>query len=75
MGDVYVRYGMPFVDLESGGSLAGMIDAVETALTMCDGRTVIIPGHGEPATRQDLVDYRDGLLRIERRGTGAAAAG
>jgi len=63
-GDVYVSNGLPFVDLASGGSLAGVIAAVETALSLSDDRTVIIPGHGELATRSDLIEYRDRLNTI-----------
>ena len=64
MGDVYVRNGLPVIDLASGGSIAGMIAGVETGLTLADERTVIIPGHGEPATRRDLLDYHDRLQAI-----------
>lgn len=75
MGDVYVRYGLPFVDLASGGSLRGFIAAVDKGLALSDARTVIVPGHGEPATRRDLVAYRDQLLRIAEAVEGQVRAG
>src|SRR5215469_2099899 len=32
MGDIYVRYGFPFIDINSGGSVQGMIAACEDVL-------------------------------------------
>lgn len=64
MGDVYVRYGLPFIDIRSGGTLRGMIACVEAGLAMTDDQTIVVPGHGEPATRKDLMGYRDALVRI-----------
>jgi glyoxylase-like metal-dependent hydrolase (beta-lactamase superfamily II) len=74
MGDTYFAGSYPFIDLESGGSLSGMIAAVEAALVLCDDQTRIIPGHGPLATRSDLANYRDVLnVARERVRTGIAA--
>jgi cyclase len=64
MGDVYVRYGLPFIDTQSGGTLRGMIKCVEAGLAMADDQTIVVPGHGEPATKRDLQAYHDGLKKI-----------
>ena len=64
MGDVYVRYGLPFIDIRSGGTLRGMIKCVEAGMALSDDRTIVIPGHGEPATKADLAAYRDALRKI-----------
>ncbi len=64
MGDVFVRYGLPFIDAQSGGTLRGMIKCVEAGLAQADDQTIIVPGHGEPATKKDLIAYRDGLKAI-----------
>lgn len=74
-GDVFVRYGLPFIDLSSGGSIKGMIAGAERALALCDEKTRIIPGHGEIASRADLVAYRDMLVTIRDRVAKARAAG
>jgi len=66
MGDVYIRYGLPFIDISSGGSLKGLIAGVDQGLALSDEHTTIIPGHGEPATRRDLVAYRDQLQQIAK---------
>ena len=66
MGDTYVRYGFPFIDTASGGSIDGMIAAVEATLGRIDGSTRVIPGHGELATRADLVAYGEALRAMRR---------
>jgi glyoxylase-like metal-dependent hydrolase (beta-lactamase superfamily II) len=63
MGDVFFNGTFPFIDVYSGGSLAGMISACNTALGMVDEDTRIIPGHGPLADRAALVAYRDMLQR------------
>ena len=64
MGDVYVRYGLPFIDLDAGGSLRGMIACVDAGLALSNNDTIIVPGHGDPATRRELAAYRSMLARI-----------
>jgi cyclase len=57
-GDLFVRapYLPPYFDDLNGGSLEGMIHGVDQVLGLVDERTLVMPGHGEPATRSDLVD-------------------
>lgn len=63
-GDVFVRYGIPFVDKGNGGSVSGMIRAANQLIEMCDDDTIIIPGHGQLSGKQDIIDFRDMLQRI-----------
>jgi cyclase len=67
VGDVYYSGSYPFIDLDSGGSLAGMVAAIEVVLERADARTVIIPGHGPLSNRAELVAYRDMLVAVGRR--------
>lgn len=46
-GDVYISNSYLFIDTSSGGSLNGVIDAIEKLVAMSDDETMIIPGHGE----------------------------
>ena len=72
MGDTFFfRQSFPFVDLSSGGSIDGLIAAVNRALGIANASTRIIPGHGPVASRADLVGYRDMLVDIR----GKVAAG
>jgi cyclase len=55
MGDDFFNGGMfPFIDLESGGSVQGMIAGDEKVLAQVPDDVKIIPGHGPLATKDDL---------------------
>ncbi|HVQ08421.1 MAG TPA: MBL fold metallo-hydrolase [Allosphingosinicella sp.] len=74
MGDTYFNGLLPFIDLDSGGSIDGAIVAVETGLALANEQTRIIPGHGPMARRADLIRYRDMLVDLRNRvGQGIAA--
>ncbi len=64
MGDNYFNGLFPFVDIDSGGNLEGMIAAQDKVLSMVDDETKIIPGHGPMATKADLQKSRDILSDI-----------
>lgn len=53
-GDVLFNKLFPFIDLDSGGSVAGYIAAQRRLLDLTDENTQIIPGHGPLARRADL---------------------
>ena len=57
MGDIFVRYGFPFIDTDGGGTVQGMIAACEEVIKTVPADTKIIPGHGEVATIADLREY------------------
>lgn len=66
-GDV-VFYGLyPFVDVDSGGSLEGMIVAVERIAELADENTTIIPGHGPLIDRAQLLEYHEMLSTVRER--------
>jgi len=46
LGDNFFRGMLPFVDVDSGGKIQGMITAQQTAYDLADANTKIIPGHG-----------------------------
>jgi len=60
-GDTFFNGMYPFIDLSSGGSVAGMIAAADRMLALANDATKIIPGHGPLATKADLKAYRDML--------------
>ena len=66
-GDV-IFYGLyPFVDGESGGSLPGLIDAVDRIADYVNEETVIIPGHGPLMRERQLGQYRAMLATVHAR--------
>src|SRR5215813_1852125 len=61
MGDDFVTYGFPFIDVESGGSIDGMIDGVEKVIGQVPADVRIIPGHGPISSVTDVRAYLDML--------------
>jgi cyclase len=66
-GDAFVRYGLPFIDDDGGGSIDGMITGAEQMLKMINDETKIIPGHGQISSKKDLLDYKNILQTIRSR--------
>lgn len=76
MGDTFFhKVSLPFIDLDSGGSIDGAIAAVRTALGLAAPDTKIIPGHGPVATRAELEAYLAMLVDIRAKIASAKAAG
>jgi glyoxylase-like metal-dependent hydrolase (beta-lactamase superfamily II) len=63
MGDMFFNGMYPYVDLDAGGSIEGMVNAADLALSMANESTRIIPGHGQLAMTEDLKNYRDFLIK------------
>lgn len=72
-GDLFVTTTYPFVDLERGGHINGIIDALNRILDLTvpefrtEGGTMIVPGHGRLADSADVAYYRDMLTIIRDR--------
>ena len=67
MGDTFFNGNYPFIDVDSGGSIDGMIAAADQVLAIADDKTKIIPGHGPLGTKADLQNYRNVLAGIRDR--------
>ena len=67
MGDTYFNGIYPFIDVSSGGSLPGIISAVDHALAMTNDGTKIIPGHGPLGDRASLMAYRKVMADVRDR--------
>ncbi len=57
MGDDFVRYGFPFVDINSGGSVQGIIDACDKVAAQLPQDVKVIPGHGQLSTLTEVREY------------------
>lgn len=64
-GDLLFNGSFPFIDLESGGSVAGVIVNLTRLLEMMPEGVRIIPGHGPLAGREDLERALD-MIRATR---------
>jgi len=60
LGDDFIN-GFPFVDLSSGGSVRGLLAALDSLLPQIPKDAKIIPGHGHVSTVDDLRKYRSSL--------------
>jgi len=54
MGDDYFAGRFPFIDLDGGGSVKGLIAGIEKVLSEIKPDTKVIPGHGPLSTPADL---------------------
>jgi glyoxylase-like metal-dependent hydrolase (beta-lactamase superfamily II) len=57
-GDFFFNGFYPFIDVNHGGSLKGMIKAVDRVLSLADDNTKIIAGHGPLGNKEQLASYR-----------------
>ena len=62
--DFYRNFGYPFADQRNGGTIKGMVDAVDLMMSLCDDNTVLVPGHGTLIHKKDLLPYKAMLVDI-----------
>jgi len=63
-GDIFVTYGLPYIDEQSGGDIYAMIEVVDHLISVSGPKTKFIPGHGPLSTPEDLKAYRDLLVSV-----------
>lgn len=66
-GDAFINRGYPLIDIASGGSIKGQIEATNRMLEMIGSDTVIIPGHGPLADQERMAAVRDMLVVARER--------
>src|SRR5580765_6788139 len=72
-GDVFTTTAYPAVDRARGGSVAGVIDALNRIIDITiprdheEGGTYVVSGHGRLCDEADVVEYRDMLTIIRDR--------
>ena len=75
MGDTFFHGRYPFVDMDSGGGVDGVIAAANFVLERSNEGTRIIPGHGDLASPEHLRQYRDMLETVRMRVASLVANG
>lgn len=75
VGDVFFNGTYPFIDVNAGGSVDGMIAAVDRVLALASADTKIIPGHGPLSTPDELRAYRQMLITVRDRVQALVKAG
>lgn len=72
-GDIFTPERYPVIDLARGGSVQGVIDALNRIIRIVvpedkqEGGTKVIPGHGRLCEEADVVEYRDMVTIIRDR--------
>ena len=72
-GDIFLTTTYPVIDLAKGGSINGIVGALNRILDITiprekqEGGTMVIPGHGRLCDEADVVEYRDMLTIIRDR--------
>ena len=66
-GDTVAMGRYPNIDFANGGSLKGMITAVDAYLALANDGTRIVPGHGPLATKAQLAEFRAMLSTVRDR--------
>ena len=66
-GDLFNKLGYPFIDVDSVGSIDGMIRFCETGYDELDEDTIVIPGHGVVTDMPDLAAYIEILKTVRQR--------
>jgi cyclase len=67
IGDFYRNYGYPYIDINNGGSLKGMLTGLDLTMQSADAGTTIVPGHGTLIKRDDIIPYRDMILGVQEK--------
>jgi glyoxylase-like metal-dependent hydrolase (beta-lactamase superfamily II) len=75
-GDLIDTTRFPFIDVERGGTLQGVLDGLNRLMDMSihnvpllwyPDRTFLVPGHGHVYDKLDLLEYRDAITIIRDR--------
>jgi glyoxylase-like metal-dependent hydrolase (beta-lactamase superfamily II) len=67
MGDIFFNGMYPFIDIDHGGNIVGMVRALDEVLEHTVESTLYIPGHGPLAHRDDLQRYAEMLRTVRDR--------
>jgi glyoxylase-like metal-dependent hydrolase (beta-lactamase superfamily II) len=72
-GDIFMTTTFPIIDVANGGTIDGVIDALNHVLDLAfpdyrsEGGTMIVPGHGRLSDMADVAYYRDMLTIVRAR--------
>ena len=74
-GDIFFENMYPFIDTSSGGTIGGVIAAVETMIGLVNEDTQVVPGHGPISDLEGLKSYLKMMARVRKRITERIVAG
>jgi glyoxylase-like metal-dependent hydrolase (beta-lactamase superfamily II) len=80
-GDIFDQTSYPFIDVEHGGTINGILDGLNRVLEITvpkhlqEGGTIVVPGHGRISDEHDVLEYRDMVTIIRDRVQNAVSKG
>jgi cyclase len=72
-GDVFTTTQYPFIDVKNGGTVQGLVRALNWILDQTvfrhqgEGGTYVVPGHGYLSDEHEVVEYRDMVVIVRDR--------
>ena len=72
-GDIFTTTQYPFIDAKNGGTVQGLIRALNAILDLTvfrhqgEGGTYVVPGHGYLSDEHEVVEYRDMVVIVRDR--------
>lgn len=63
-GDLFRTIGYPIIDRLNGGTLPGLLAALDTIIQLCGPETQVVPGHGDVADRAAVIAYREMIIAV-----------
>ena len=72
-GDLFVTEGYPFIDLNAGGNVQGIVAGLNRIVDLCipvygqEGGTMVIPGHGRLSDIGDVINAREMVTIVRDR--------
>lgn len=66
-GDVFFNGRYPYIDMNSGGTYDGYVNALSRILSLIDENTRVIPGHGEVGRKEDIKKSQDMMKALKDR--------
>jgi glyoxylase-like metal-dependent hydrolase (beta-lactamase superfamily II) len=72
-GDLFVTNGYPFIDLNNGGNVQGIVAGLNKIIDLCipvygqEGGTMVIPGHGRLSDVGDVINFREMVTIVRDR--------
>jgi glyoxylase-like metal-dependent hydrolase (beta-lactamase superfamily II) len=67
VGDVFRTTGYPNVDVGNGGTVKGTLEALQMIIDMAGPDTKLLPGHGVVSTREDVTEFRNMIMEVQKR--------
>lgn len=67
LGDIYTTGTYPWIDLNTGGDINGLVQALDAVIAEANPDSVIVPGHMRLSNYGELVDYRHMVATMRNR--------